>query len=203
MDQEFHQTRDIFQMKHFKLVLRYTTNPITSKSVPIIQVQTDFSQFLNKNLLKNSNAENGFNFWSKSDHENIQNLNKTDDIKNALKKYIMKPDKNLFVDNLWKIETDQYGAHRSLFKEDKTLFKNFATTHSLGEKFQIIDLLSEGINEYFMEKYKPDIEVGEHFTARNDCGSIYHLAVYLINECFEVLDEYSYEERFQQWSESD
>ena len=43
-----------------------------------------------------------------------------------------------------------------------------------------------------LEKLKPDIEISENYTARNECGCFYNLNVYLINENFEIVDSLSF-----------
>lgn len=60
----------------------------------------------------------------------------------------------------------------------------------------MIDLaLEEGIDDSFI---KPDIEIGEQYVARWDCGSEYSIKVFLINKDFEKQDEFKFKDRFGQ-----
>jgi len=153
---------------------------------------------LNRNLLKNSSGEFGFNFWLDGSNLDESKINNS-------KELIIESKSKEFSESGYRfeIELDQSGAAKRLINPDTGfMYSNFVTQHYEGSKYQIIDLnlQEEGgkINDSFMENMKPDIEIGEHYVARNDCCSYYCLKVYLISKNFEILNKFIFTETFDQ-----
>ena len=178
---------------------------ITTSQIKSSSRQTDKSQVLMRNFLRNACGEDDFNFWLNeinnwhSDERNI-NPNQLDSkyFKKLIKLYKNSDERNS--KDFWQLETEQNGAPKQLFREDGfSLFANFSTTYYSGRKSQLIDLLSVGVDETFMKNVRPSISVGEHYSARFDCGSEYHLNVFLIDKKFEIVDEFLFNDSFPQW----
>jgi len=157
-------------------------------------------KILDRNLLKNSCATFGFHFWLEL---SIDDLNNSNSIKELIKNI-----KNTteFSISGFDIELGGvfHGAKKILNSETKMLYSNFVTSYNKGYKLQLIDLaLEEGIDDSFIKNMKPDIEIGEQYVARWDCGSEYAIKVFLINKDFEKKDEFKFKDRFDQWYKGD
>ena len=68
---------------------------------------------------------------------------------------------------------------------------------------QLIDLHEECLIGKDLHKINAKIEISENYAPRFDCGSIYKICVYLIGDDFSLVDEFKFEENFQQWSQTD
>ena len=183
-----------------RLIFEFTTVNLDNKpkkQSSLVLNEQDCSNLFGKNLLKNSNAESGFKDWTPTDLVTINSETNVRDIIDLIKKSKIKSENNFnFV-----IETEQNGAKHLLKDDNKSLYKCFSTTYYLGCKYQVIDLDSQGVNEAFFNKYKPNIEVGENYVARNDCGSIYYLNVYLLNSYFQIIKNHTFERTMEQWAD--
>ncbi|XP_041352447.1 F-box only protein 6-like [Gigantopelta aegis] len=78
--------------------------------------------------------------------------------------------------------------------------KNWATSYSLCEKYQLVDLLAEGCTEVVLDTWQPPIEVSEWYAGRFDCGCVYHLTVKLLSATKKVIKTFETEERVDQWA---
>lgn len=165
----------------------------------LIPKQLYFNCIFNKNLLKNPCGDLGFKYWVEleSDHENIENLFK--DVNNS-KKYIDIYKKNYlnekFTLQSWYIECEQTGTakNKQLLKKNKEPYKNFVTSFTLIAKLQVIDVGSF-ITEGFIEQYDVHLEVKEFYAARMDCGSRYILSVHLVDNDFNMVDNFYFQKR--------
>ncbi|XP_063144371.1 F-box only protein 44 isoform X3 [Rattus norvegicus] len=110
-----------------------------------------FLRSLQRNLLHNPCAEEGFEFWS-------LDVNGGDE---------------------WKVE-DLSKDQRKEFPNDQVK-KYFVTSYYTCLKSQVVDLKAEGYWEELMDTTRPDIEVKDWFAARPDCGSKYQLCVQLLS----------------------
>lgn len=186
-----------------RLILNYATaslNATNQTRTIALNKSIDLKDYLglfDKNLLKNSDAENGFEYWTPAEKQiEITNRTACRYIIDLIKMSKAKSEKV----TLFEIETEQGGVARKLLKEPAQLpFKNFVTSYYLGCKYQVIDLNLEGVDATFLENYKPKIEVGEHYVARNDCGSSYYLDVWLIDDSFQLITSYSFVRTIEQW----
>ncbi|KAL1776609.1 F-box only protein 44 isoform X1 [Sigmodon hispidus] len=110
-----------------------------------------FLRSLQRNLLHNPCAEEGFEFWS-------LDVNGGDE---------------------WKVE-DLSKDQRKEFPNEQVK-KYFVTSYYTCLKSQVVDLKAEGYWEELMDTTRPDIEVKDWFAARPDCGSKYQLCVQLLS----------------------
>ncbi|XP_028613686.1 F-box only protein 44 isoform X2 [Grammomys surdaster] len=110
-----------------------------------------FLRSLQRNLLHNPCAEEGFEFWS-------LDVNGGDE---------------------WKVE-ELSKDQRKEFPNDQVK-KYFVTSYYTCLKSQVVDLKAEGYWEELMDTTRPDIEVKDWFAARPDCGSKYQLCVQLLS----------------------
>ncbi|XP_029359125.1 F-box only protein 2 [Echeneis naucrates] len=67
--------------------------------------------------------------------------------------------------------------------------KYFATSFELCLKRQVIDLLAEGYTAEQLDA-EPAVTVEDWYCGRTDCGCTYQMAVYLLDENQEVLQEF-------------
>ncbi|XP_078518494.1 F-box only protein 27-like [Lissotriton helveticus] len=68
----------------------------------------------------------------------------------------------------------------------------FVSTHMWCEKFQIIDLLQEGLWEELLDNHKPEICISDWYAGRWDCGCEYQISVELLaSDKKRVIDEYN------------
>ncbi|XP_023241270.1 F-box only protein 6-like [Centruroides sculpturatus] len=88
----------------------------------------------------------------------------------------------------WKVENPPQGSDPV---PDTNIQYCFATSYGLSEKFQIIDLIKEGVHPEVLDQALLDIEISEFHAARFDCGSIYTLQVKLLAKNGIVLEEYN------------
>jgi hypothetical protein len=100
-----------------------------------------------KNYLKNPCGNEEFKHWCFCRGLNLQitNTNELDEInlKQIIEHYDQNESKIIREDRQWwKIEDDNHGTE-ALFDEDGKQIKKFATSYSLGAKFQVIDLNKE------------------------------------------------------------
>ncbi|XP_043852803.1 F-box only protein 6-like [Dromiciops gliroides] len=126
---------------------------------------------LQKNLICNPCAQDGFKFW--------------------------KLDKNR--GNKWKVE-DIPRDHGTEFPDPKVK-KCFVTSYDTCLKSQLIDLKAKGYWKELMDSVKPDIVIKDWFAARNDCGCTYRICVELLSDNFEVLAKFKPAPVYiEQWS---
>ena len=96
-------------------------------------------------------------------------------------------DDNLKESNGFLIEDEPAGS-KAFPSEEK--IKNFATTHYMCQKYQLVDLSrarnfsSDGFN--LMQK----IKIKDHYAARVDCGAEYHIQVCLLDIDLKVLQNF-------------
>lgn len=160
----------------------------------------DYSGLFGKNLLKNSDAENGFDHWTPANTKiTARAIEKSYDLLSLVRKSKHK------LNNEFKflVESQHTVTEHKLFKNDnESLYKYFTVLYDFGSKFQLIDLYSEGVDELFFEKHKPNIKIGESFAAKNACTVFYYLNVYLISDRFQILNDYSFGHTFGKWENS-
>ncbi|XP_028825132.1 F-box only protein 2-like [Denticeps clupeoides] len=68
----------------------------------------------------------------------------------------------------------------------------FATSYELCLKRQVVDLVAEGFSPEELDT-QPAVTVEDWYSGRTDCGCIYQLTVYLLDENQEVLQEFKIE----------
>ena len=168
-----------------------------------------FSLF-EKNFLKNPCGDERYKYWCFCRNMNISNWNEKEFGKEQISKTLQMyknslntPNIDSSVLNVWQIqqETDAQGAAQFFNKNNKPC-KKFATSYTLAEKMQIIDLYEECLLAKDLHTIEAKIEISEHYAPRFDCGSMYKICVYLIGQDFSLVDEFKFEERFEQWSET-
>ena len=147
------------------------------------------------NLLKNPCGQNGLKHWYILEN-NINRINKENlKIIIPLCQTDQLSGSQVSLAWQWKIEIDQPGVNIPLTDENNNKCRNFANSHQPTEKVQVIDLYKEEqildlIENSSKNNVDLELEIIEHFSGRNDCGSIYRLSVYLINENLETIDEF-------------
>lgn len=68
----------------------------------------------------------------------------------------------------------------------------FVSTYFWCEKWQIIDLLQEGLWKELLDNHKPEICISDWYAGRDDCGCVYEISVKLLASDRErVIDEYN------------
>ena len=169
-----------------------------------------FSYFdlFEKNFLKNPFGNETFKYWCFCRNMNIANVNELD--KQGISKTI-KTCKNSLnstnidssVLNIWQIQDIEENGSKQFLDKTNKLRKKFATSYTLAEKMQLIDFHVECLVGKDLHKINAKIEVSENYAPRFDCGSIYKICVYLIGDDFSLVDEFKFEERFEQWSHAD
>lgn len=167
--------------------------------------------YIRKNLIENPCGDEGFKHWKyirSSDINNFDNFKKhlgideytnesAEDEDNYQTNYsylVLEPKDS--DDGFWGIETEQNGS-QPLLDNDGNKCKNFVTSYNLCSKFQIIDLESKDLLEDLKRYPKCRIEISESYAPRWDCGSMYRIIVWLLDEDFKVLDEFKYDEMFE------
>nr|XP_060615147.1 uncharacterized protein LOC132764987 [Anolis sagrei ordinatus] len=129
---------------------------------------------LERNLIKNPCAEDGFSCWRKDENGGDE----------------------------WKIEALP-GDHGHGFPHPHVQ-KYFVTSFDSCIKSQMITLKKEGYWDQLMDQVKPDIVVEDWFAARYDCGCRYQLCVQLLSADYIVLQEFCPEDVvIEQWSDAE
>ncbi|XP_067329033.1 uncharacterized protein [Anolis sagrei] len=129
---------------------------------------------LERNLIKNPCAEDGFSCWRKDENGGDE----------------------------WKIEALP-GDHGHGFPHPHVQ-KYFVTSFDSCIKSQMITLKKEGYWDQLMDQVKPDIVVEDWFAARYDCGCRYQLCVQLLSADYIVLQEFRPEDVvIEQWSDAE
>ncbi|XP_062822778.1 F-box only protein 6 isoform X2 [Anolis carolinensis] len=129
---------------------------------------------LERNLIKNPCAEDGFSRWSIDENGGDE----------------------------WKIEAIP-GAHGRGFPHPHVQ-KYFVTSFYSCIKSQMITLKKEGYWDELMDEVRPDIVVKDWFAARHDCGCLYQLCVQLLSSDYIVLQEFCPEDVvIEQWSDAE
>ncbi|XP_028825133.1 F-box only protein 2-like [Denticeps clupeoides] len=77
-----------------------------------------------------------------------------------------------------------------LYGGDSPTSHYFATSFLLCLKKQVVDLVAEGFSPDQLDA-QPAVTVEDWFSGRPDCGSVYQLNVYLLNENREMMDNFS------------
>uniref|UniRef100_A0ABM5EKE1 F-box only protein 2 n=1 Tax=Pogona vitticeps TaxID=103695 RepID=A0ABM5EKE1_9SAUR len=113
-----------------------------------------------RNLIKNPNGEEGFDFWVEVENEG----------------------------DGWKIE-DLPGDFGQEFPHDD-VHKYFASSFGWCSKAQIIDLRAEGYWEELMDTLQPKIVVRDWYAGRGDAGCLYGLKAKLLSENEDVVAEF-------------
>lgn len=160
-----------------------------------------FNNVFNRNLLLNPCGNEGFKHWlidSLTGHIDSMTAQLRD--KNFAKKhisryYVMSVDEN-YESFMWIVENDQIGTAKSepLLDQNNKLYKNFATWNKFTGKLQVIDL-THFVTKQFLANIHYKLEVKEYYAARTDCGSRYLLAVVLLDNGFNMVDNFTYEKR--------
>lgn len=158
-----------------------------------------------KNFLKNPCGNEGFSDWcfcrQLNLRKSITGINEKK-FKQIVEFYDVNKSKiNREDEQRWRIEEDACGTE-PLHDEDGKNIKKFATSYSMGEKFQVIDLNKECKGVDFLVKLNAKIEVSEMYAPRFDCGCRYYLKVYLLDDAFSLVDSFVFEDSFPQWSEA-
>ena len=153
------------------------------------------TNFFNYNLLKNPCGDDYFKYWHSTqvNHEYLE----TETVIREYKENINKPN-----ELEWKIEKDHVGCDELLDENSKVL-KNFATSYNWADKMQLIELDQSTLD--FIEKcidinLDIKLEVNENYAARCDCGSIYKLNVYLVNDEYQIIDSYLFTDQMPQFT---
>jgi hypothetical protein len=165
-----------------------------------------FSLF-EKNFLKNPFGDEMFKYWCFSRNMSIFNVDKFDKEQisktiKTCKKCLSTPNIDASVLSVWQIQDDQGHGSSHFFDENTKPCRKFATSYTLAEKMQLIDLYDECLIAKDLHLINAKIQVSESYAPRFDCGSKYNLCVFLISDAFELVDEFKFEERFEQWSET-
>ena len=162
-----------------------------------------FNNLFNRNLLKNPCGDNSFNHWcflrfdeSRSTPQQIVHLYKRT-------KQVDRPPTNWnneWSDSAynWAVENLQTYSFEKLLDNNGAMLRCFATSYSLAEKMQVVDLSEEGkFAEIYASLRDPIIEVSERYTCRGDTGpgAQYNVIVWLISDDFEIVDRVSYSDR--------
>lgn len=131
--------------------------------------------------------------------EKIINTYRTDVVK-GMKENDIKIEWSNTYGPAWTIEPDQAGSEK-LEDEKGNVFRNFATSYSNIKKMQVIDFEEYGFDGEMYKNFKVDIEVGEYYSGRWDCSSIYYLDVYLVDNKFNLVDSFSFNDTLNdnQW----
>jgi hypothetical protein len=132
----------------------------------------------------------------KFDKEQISRTIKT------CKQSLKTPNIDTSVLSIWEIQDDQGHGSSQFIDENKKPRRKFATSYRLAEKMQLVDLYEECLIAKKLHLINAKIQVSEHYAPRADCGSKYNMCVFLISDSFEVVDEFRFEEKFEQWSET-
>jgi hypothetical protein len=175
-----------------------------------------------RNLLKNPNGDDSFNHWcfipdsaATSDVIFTEGLKTRSGAKKAIDMYRKSRvlESTSFNDEKrtcrlqaaarkWSIEQTQPGAFADLLDSSSNtgggghLMANFVTSSALGEKMQCIDLAKEGLGERArMQHRHVRIDVAESYTARNEIPCFYHLAIFLFDKQFRLLDSFKHFDR--------
>jgi hypothetical protein len=162
-----------------------------------------FSNLMNKNLLKNPCGDEKFQFWHSTESIQVNFENAEPKlVKGIIRDYkenIIKPN-----ERTWKIETEHNGSE-ALFDINSNILKNFATSYYWAGKMQLIqfdDCFIDFIDKFIESNLGLKLEISENYAARFDCGSLYKLNVYLINENYEIIDSFKFQDEMPQWSDA-
>lgn len=144
-----------------------------------------------KNLIRNPCGEKNFESWAfkpnfcfeQNSNYEINNQNGYLDMGNlnSFQVSLFKSIRNTSESNGFLIESENNGSQPILDNESRKLTK-FATSHFMGSKYQIIDLVSEGVDRNVIVKLKPKIEIIDFYSGRHDCDAEYHIRVSLFDE---------------------
>lgn len=165
----------------------------------------NFSNVFKKNLIKNSCAADSFTHWCLLDEfefEEIDNLEAAD-----FQELVCKYNEDFKLptnEREWTIE-EHVGAE-PIFDENEQPIKNFVTSHIQTYKMQVIDLNHKGATDLIQQMVNKSISIklsiNESYSARWDCGSEYKLAVFVLDEKFNLVEKFAFEDEFPQWSEA-
>lgn len=147
-----------------------------------------------KNLIKNPCAELGFDYWILKPNFCFQENSNCDINKETHSLFdIPSPtDKNICINSFkineldgFVIETENNGSE-PIFDENNNnnKLKKYVTGQHMSSKYQIVDLISEGVDRAVLEKIKPKIEISDSYAGRRDFDSEYHIRVGLYDENF-------------------
>ena len=162
-----------------------------------------FSNILNKNLLKNPCGDEKFQHWHSTESIQVNFENAEPKIVKRIiqdyKEKIVKPN-----ERTWQIQNENNGCEELLDKNSNVL-KKFATSYYWAGKMQLIEL-DQSILDFIDKCIEADLglklEVNENYAARFDCGSIYKLNVYLVNDNYEIIDSFQFQDQMPQWSDA-
>lgn len=146
-------------------------------------------KLIGRNLIKNSSGENQFDFWQisneqiKKDYNIVGNFSRTE---------------GFIIENFDECSVPAYN-------ENNEPIKKFATSYFSIYKYQIIDLVSEGLSSVLIDKLKPNLSIKDFYAARLYLGYEYYIKIVLFDDAFNVIDStefnsYVYEE---DWSNGD
>jgi len=195
--------RDIIQSDMFWIEKNIRDNRLDRKTISylnennaLLPKKIYFNRVFNKNLLKNPCGNDGFMHWLQASQEPRDRTNVMNMINDYKKTLRNKTSSNILN---FAIETEQTGTNNILYEADnKTPLKNFVTSHSIGRKYQVIEL-----DEDLIGHIKPKIVLSENWTERFDCGCQYYLSVLLVDATFQIVDWFKFEEVIPQWSDAE
>ncbi|XP_026880748.2 F-box only protein 2 isoform X1 [Electrophorus electricus] len=113
-----------------------------------------------ENLLKNPNGDEDMEFWELTENGGCQ----------------------------WRVE-DMPGDCGHAFS-DETVTKYFSTSFQQCLKRQVVDLAAEGFTLEDLDFVQPSVTVQDWYCSRTDCGCVYQLAVGLLDENQELIQEF-------------
>lgn len=145
------------------------------------------------NLLKNACGNHAFKNWHILP-ENMKIFNE----ENLTKMIQLSQNEDQQQSNInsnWSVESDQPGINKPLRNENNNIFSNFVSSYQPTDKVQVVDLYKEEsiielINNSLKNKVGLELFIGEYYSARSDCDSIYRLNVFLVDEKFKIIDQF-------------
>ena len=165
-----------------------------------------FKNPFNKNLINNPNGDDGFNFWHilerRSHHNNSSyNIDQKTNFSDLYNKY-NNTKYSTQNSNGFQIENDSHGS-KDLLDENNKICRKFSTTYYHCYKLQFINLNQVGLFGDFFEKCNLKLEVKDFYAARFDCGSEYHIKIFLLDENFKIKYEESFDQTLSQWGDGE
>jgi len=155
-----------------------------------------------ENLLKNPCGEQGFDFWNLTPEFDLLSSDRKGIKFNPHIKQNILYNRDLRNKQGFLIEDDHTGSQPITDDKGKVL-KNFATSYFMCQKYQLVDLVSCGLETSLLKKVKPRIQIKDFYAARFDCGAEYHIGVMLLDENLTVVESVIFDETIEQGSEND
>ena len=193
-------TKSELEKKNIEKATRYFQNFET-----LVAKKLYFKNPFERNLIKNPCGNDGFKDWCLTETQgDAQPID--------LKDYYLKNKYNTIdaIDwskewpiqkNGWSIESEDVGC-KPLNNENESI-KRFVTSYYPAIKFQLIDLEEEGLTKDMIKNSTIRIRFSENFTNRNFCGLRYQLCVRLLNEKYEKIKEFVYNQEIDRSDDSE